>query len=196
VQKHENAPEQRRDMLIPTMPMHANSCRGAVVEYRQPALISVDLFPFQNPGVLWDGELNVVLTSTHLPNSLGVEVPTYCFTLIVDGESEPVGHVHLRVGRTENLEQYQGQIGYGVSPKWRGRHFAERATRLILPVAAAHGLNPVWITCDPDNWASRRTCERLGGTLAEIVYVPESAPAYRYGARVKCRYRLDLPDLQ
>ena len=157
------------------------------------ALTSVDSFPFQNPGVLWDEELKVVLTSTHLPNTLGVEVPTYCFSLVVDGHNEPAGHVHLRVGHTVNLEQYQGHIGYGIVQKWRGRHFAERATRLVLPLAALHDVNPVWITCDPDNWASRRTCERLGGKLVEIVHVPEIAPAYRYGARIKCRYRLDLP---
>jgi tagatose 1,6-diphosphate aldolase len=137
--------------------------------------------------------LKVVLTSTHLPNGAGVEVPTYCFTLAVEGDDEPAGHIHLRVGHTQNLELYQGHIGYGVIEKWRGRHFAERATRLLLPLAASHGIDPLWITCDPDNWASRRTCERLGGVLVEIVYVPETAPAYRFGARIKCRYRLDLP---
>jgi hypothetical protein len=114
-------------------------------------LTFVETFHFQNPGVLWDGELKVVLTSTHLPNGAGVEVPTYCFTLAVEGDDEPAGHIHLRIGHTQNLELYQGHIGYGVIEKWRGRHFAERATRLLLPLAASHGIDPLWITCDPDN---------------------------------------------
>lgn len=149
-------------------------------------------FSFVNPGVLRDGELRAVLTTTHLPNGMGVEVPTYCFMLTVDGEERGIGHVHLRVGNTDNLVLYQGHIGYGVEPRWRGHHYAERATRLILPLAKLHGINPVWITCDPDNIPSRRTCERLGGVLVETVDVPKTALAYRHGARRKCRYRVDL----
>ena len=31
----------------------------------------------------------------------------------------------------------------------------------------------VIITCDPDNWPSRKTCEWLGGELLEITELPE-----------------------
>ena len=37
--------------------------------------------------------------------------------------------------------------------------------RLLLPLARRHGLQTVWITCNPDNWASRRTCELAGAEL-------------------------------
>jgi tagatose 1,6-diphosphate aldolase len=158
-----------------------------------PSLLSEVKRKILNPGTLKDRELRVVLTSTLLPNQAGVEVLTYCFTLAADGVPSPVGHIHLRVGHSENLELYQGHIGYGVNQAWRGRHFAERASRLLLPFAAEQGLNPVWITCDPDNLPSRRTCERLGAKFVEIVDVPSTALAYRFGARRKCRYRLDLP---
>ena len=156
------------------------------------SLVSSRPFSFVNPGVFRDRELRVVLTTTHLPNGMGIEVPTYCFMLAVDGENSAAGHVHLRIGNTENILQYQGHIGYGVEKLWRGHHYAERATRLILPLAKQHGIDPVWITCDPDNLPSKRTCERLGGELVEIVTVPKDALAYRYGARKKCRYRVDL----
>jgi predicted acetyltransferase len=52
-------------------------------------------------------------------------------------------------------------------------------------------LQTVWITCNPDNWASRRTCELAGAELVEIVDLPEDNDMYRKGKRRKCRYRLE-----
>lgn len=149
-------------------------------------------FEFQNPGLLFDGELQLVLTATQDANGLDVEAPTYCFAMRREDSEFAVGHLNLRLGHSENLELYQGHIGYGVRARWRGHHYAERACRLILPLARSHQFNPLWITADPDNWPSRRTCERLGAVLVETLDVPATALAYRYGARRKCRYRLDL----
>jgi len=47
----------------------------------------------------------------------------------------------------------------------------------------------VTITCDPDNWASRRTIERLGAELVDEVAVPADDPHYQRGSRTKKRYR-------
>ncbi len=150
------------------------------------------LFAFQNPGLLCDDELQVVLIATRDANGADVEAPTYCFSMRRADAAQPVGHLNLRLGHSPNLELYQGHIGYGVLARWRGNHYAERATRLIMPLAKVHEFDPLWITADPDNWPSRRTCERLGAVLIEILDVPKEALAYRHGARRKCRYRLDL----
>ncbi|HEY7119909.1 MAG TPA: GNAT family N-acetyltransferase [Tepidisphaeraceae bacterium] len=103
-----------------------------------------------------------------------------------------VGGLNLRVGHTENLEMYLGHIGYGVYPPARGRHLAARAVRLLQPLARRSGINPLWITCNPDNVASRRTCELAGGTLVDTVPLPAEHPLYHRGERTKCRYRFDL----
>jgi predicted acetyltransferase len=100
--------------------------------------------------------------------------------------------ITLRVGRSPPSELYYGHVGYHVFPAARGQHYAERACRLLLPLARRHGLNPLWITCNPDNLASRRTCERLGMRLVETVAVPGEDALYLRGEREKCRYRLDL----
>jgi RimJ/RimL family protein N-acetyltransferase len=102
------------------------------------------------------------------------------------------GAISLRIGHSVNLDRYLGHIGYHVLPAARGRHFSERATRLLLPLARAHGHHVLWITCNPDNVASRRTCERLGAVFVDIVSVPLDNPLYAQGDRQKCRYRLDL----
>ena len=94
--------------------------------------------------------------------------PTYRFEVRQGGR--PVGYLNLRVG-DERRVRFVGHIGYGVDEPFRGRGLAGRAVRLVLPLAGACGIDPVWVTCGPDNPASRRTLERLGAELVEIVAV-------------------------
>ena len=100
------------------------------------------------------------------------------------------GTLSLRLGEDDDLIRYYGHIGYGVFPAARGHHHAERACRLALPVAKQNGLQTVWITCNPDNVASRRTCERLGATFVDVVSIPPGHELFERGERAKCRYRL------
>jgi len=120
--------------------------------------------------------------------------PAYHFWMHVwDNPQLPIaGGINLRIGNQYDLVMYNGQVGYHVYPPARGRHYAERACRLLFPLALRHAINPLWITCNPDNFASRRTCERLGGKLVEIVPVPPEHALYARGEREKCRYRIDL----
>jgi tagatose 1,6-diphosphate aldolase len=111
------------------------------------------------------------------------------------GQAERVaiaGGVGLRIGHGDDIELYYGHVGYHVYPPSRGHHYAERTCRLLLPLARRHGLEELWITTNPDNLASRRTCERLGGELVETVNVPAGHPLYLRGERRKCRYRVVL----
>jgi tagatose 1,6-diphosphate aldolase len=123
-------------------------------------------------------------------------VPAYHFWMRLGSDSPapiPIaGHLGLRIGDSHDLEMYYGHIGYTVYPPARGRHYAERACRLLFPLARAHGMKTLWITCNPDNIASRRTCDRLGGEMTEIVDVPRSHPLYKRGEIQKCRYRVAL----
>ena len=105
---------------------------------------------------------------------------------------EILGNIRLSVGSTPHLERYAGHIGYGVLPEHRGHHYAARAVRLLLPLAYKTGLDPLWITCDPENLASRKTLELAGAELVEIVDVPPDCIIYRKGHPQKCRYRIML----
>jgi predicted acetyltransferase len=120
------------------------------------------------------------------------EAPSYHFWMRRhDADDFPiVGGIGLRLGNNANIQQVVGHIGYHVYPFARGHRFAERACRLLLPLARRHGLTPLWITCNPDNIPSRRTCERLGARLIDIVPVPTSHPLYARGEREKCRFRI------
>lgn len=138
-----------------------------------------------------DDDLTLGLDTIYEPDGSPWMVPAYRFDILVWGRK--AGTISLRVGDDERLLRYAGHVGYAVDEPWRGRHLAERATRLLFPLARAHGLDPLWIGCNPDNAPSRRTLERLGATFVEIVALPPDYDRYySRGEREKCRYRLDL----
>jgi tagatose 1,6-diphosphate aldolase len=90
------------------------------------------------------------------------------------------------------VTQHVGPIGYGIDEAYRGHHFAERACRILLPLIARHGMRTIWLTCSPDNIASKRTLERLGAKLIDIVPVAPGIPMPEGVVRQKCRFRLDV----
>ncbi len=139
------------------------------------------------PGILTDGDLSLVPASFEPAAASMWHTPTYRFDVRV-GPAR-VGHLNLRVG-DERRVRYVGHVGYGIDEPARGHGYAGRATRLVLPLAAACGIDPVWVTCGPDNPASRRTLERLGAELVETVDVPIDHPLPPGAVRQKCRYRL------
>jgi len=120
------------------------------------------------------------------------ESPIKGFAMRLDGVDHAVGRISFRVGSTHTIEHYAGHVGYEVAAAFRGHRLAERSCRLILPLARRHGFDTLWITCNPDNVASRRTCERLGAELVGIVDVPPDNDVFEPGGERKCRYRLAL----
>ncbi|MGA8740376.1 MAG: GNAT family N-acetyltransferase [Terracidiphilus sp.] len=119
------------------------------------------------------------------------QVPTYFFRMMSVDRDEELGTINLRIGSTPHIERYAGHIGYGVHAAYRGHHFAARSLVLLRPLARSFGIDPLWITCDPENAASRRTLEIAGAEFVEIVDVPEDCGIRKYGGKLrKCRYRL------
>ena len=149
-------------------------------------------FRFQDPGPLIDGDLELVLTDTRPGDPHRGNVPVYVFQMRKVGQKIRVGSLSLRIGDTEHIEMYAGHIGYSVEPVFRGNRYAARSCEMVFPLAAEHGVNPVWITCNPDNYPSRKTCEIVGGKLIDIVPIPRRNPLYAPDTTWKCRYRVDL----
>jgi len=145
---------------------------------------------FLNTDELHDEEICLRLDHTAEANPVRGWVPAYYFDIcLADGTA--VGKCDLRIGHNEGL-YYGGNIGYEVREAYRGRHYAGKACKLMFPLARAHGLEYLYITCNPDNWPSRKTCEYAGGTLVGIVDLPEDNDMYLDGDRQKCVYRFDL----
>ncbi len=141
-----------------------------------------------DPGLLRDGELSLVFVSfaphrTH-------QVPTYHFRLVHSTSGEEMGLINLRSQTNITIERYAGHIGYSVHEPFRGHRYAARSVTLILPLARKLGIDPLWITCDPENIASRRSCEIAGAEFIEVVDLPPDYAGYAFGQRQKSRYRL------
>ena len=146
---------------------------------------------FYDPGELIDDDLELILVSTFSGDPSKGYVPAYNFEMRPVGKRTPMGRISLRIGDTEAIRGWVGHIGYQVGSPYRGHHYAARSCRLLLPLAKRHDIDPVWITCNPENIASRRTCELAGAEFVEIVDVPHDHEIYKQGEPLKCRYRLD-----
>jgi predicted acetyltransferase len=148
-------------------------------------------FEFLDMALPADGELQLILAECMPAGSSPWGVPAYSFRM-QNPAGEYLGRIRLRVGWNEDVIHYAGQVGYAVEPAHRGHHYAERACRLIIPVAKRHGMTSLWITCQPDNAASRRTLERLGAVCVGIIDVPPEYPLDAGTERRKMCFRLEL----
>lgn len=140
------------------------------------------------PGVLDDGVVRLELRA-FAQHSIHF-VPAYHFRILDSRSGEVAGQINLRLGWNENLLYFAGHVGFAVHQAYRGRGFAARALMLLKPLAARHGYRELWITCDPENFASRRSCEKAGAMYVNTVDVPEGTRLHEKGIRQKCRYRL------
>ena len=140
-------------------------------------------------------ELNDILTDSeidlkviHLYDGRGKmgDSPMYGFFIFLHNTNTRIGEVSFRFVNTNRVENYDGNIGYGVEKSYRGNHYAEKACRILRELALEHGLKQLYFTCAPDNTASVKTCQRLGAMDLGLINLPdefrelEEIPEKRY----------------
>ena len=162
--------------------------RSPAVGYPPP---NAFIAPFVDPGPLADDAVRVRVAELHQANPAYGIVASYAFAIHRCRDDLRVGHISLRLTDEERFLLYYGQIGYGVDVMHRGHGYASRAVRLLLPLARRHGFPELWITCGPENLASRRTLENAGFRFVEIVAVPVAYQGAGITAE-RCRYHLQL----
>jgi tagatose 1,6-diphosphate aldolase len=141
---------------------------------------------------LHDDTLRLVLKKELIGRAAIDRVPAYLFEIRLMETHDVVGEIDIRLGDTDYLQMYAGQLGYHINPPFRGQRFAARACLLVREVALQYGMTDVWITCNPENLASRRTCELIGAQFVEEVRVPWATELFWRGDRCKCRYHWNL----
>lgn len=122
-------------------------------------------------------------------------VPSRLYHIITKEEQRIVGKCTLRLGHNVNT-YWGGNIGYFVEEEYRGNHFAYQACCQLFEIAAKEGMDTVYITCNPDNIASRRTCEKLPGIFVGEFDIPEDNDMRLKGETRKCifKYRINMED--
>jgi predicted acetyltransferase len=122
------------------------------------------------------------------------------FTIVERVTQNAVGSIRIRHGfehvpaLEEDVRLYAGHVGYSVDEVHRGKGYALQACRALTAHATALGYTSLIVTCNPDNVASRRVCEKLGATLIEIIELPpDNDQRIGKGDTHKCRYAWALP---
>jgi len=146
---------------------------------------------FFNTDFLKTDEIFLKLEKTTEANPERKWVPAYIFKICRVSDNAEAGECDLRVGHTEGL-YYCGNIGYTVYEEFRGSHYAGKACLLLFNLARLHKMDYLYITCNPDNIGSRKTCEYAGGKLECIADLPPDNDMYLDGERQKCIYRFEL----
>lgn len=138
-----------------------------------------------------DGEIELVLAARSKdpdPDGWG---SAFVYDILELASGKIIGRCDLRLGETPTL-YIGGNIGYTVYVPYRGNHTAAKACMLLFEVARGMGLKRLIITCNPDNIASYKTCQRCGCVLKEIVPVPVNHELYAQGDREKAIFIKDL----
>lgn len=146
---------------------------------------------FFNTDHLKTDEILLRLEKTVAANPEKRWVDTYHFKIVLRSTNTEVGYCDFRVGNTEKL-YFGGNIGYGVYESYRGNHYAGKACLLLFELAKMHGMQYLYVTCNPDNFASRKTCEYAGGILESMIDLPTDNDMYLIGEKQKCIYRFNL----
>ena len=139
---------------------------------------------------LTDGEIRLRLNRTSPACPEKQYVPAYFFDIcLADGTR--AGALDLRIGQNRKL-YIGGHIGYRVEEPFRGHRYAMKAVLLALKQAGKHHMDRVYITCVPENAASKRTIELAGGVFEERAPIPEENEMHAEGKREVLVYRFDL----
>jgi Predicted acetyltransferase len=118
-------------------------------------------------------------------------IPIYYYGICSQITGEVMGYIDLRMGYNE-VTYYGGNIGYKVFDQFQGNHYAAKACLVLFEQARQFDMSLIIITCNPENLASRKTCEYVGGKLEKIVNLPPHSIFYKQGDRRKCIYRVKL----
>jgi len=111
----------------------------------------------------------------------------FCLVRKDEGGDTILGESRLRHYLSPALEVEGGHIGYAIRPSARRQGYGTRILALTLEKARDRGLRRVLVTCDADNFASRRIIEKNGGMLSGQAISP------RTGVPV-LQYWIELPD--
>ena len=141
-------------------------------------------------GKAWDGEVQLRIDRIYQSSDSPWEVPAYRFNVLENGRK--AGSISFRVSDDTRLVRYAGHVGFSIDEAFRGRRLAGRAVRLLLPLGASYGLKPLWLGCNPDNFASMQVMSWLGAAYVETIDLPPDFERYyARGERQKRRYQLN-----
>lgn len=119
------------------------------------------------------------------------DVKTILFDIYVPSIDRVVGRVEYRFEEAKELKYY-GNIGYVVYLPYRGNNYAYQATQMLIKIIKERypEIHEIYITCNPDNLASKKTIEKFDVTYLGCIKVEKKHELYRLGDKEKDIYVL------
>ena len=119
------------------------------------------------------------------------KIENYMYSIWDSKTNSQLGFCDLRLGDEQDLF-YLGNIGYNIFLHHRGHGYAKIATKLLLMLSKKLGIKQLFITCDPNNIASKKTIISCGGIYINTVNVPAYDPLFLQCEYIKDRFLIDL----
>ena len=115
----------------------------------------------------------------------------YQYDIYLYNSNTQVGRCDYRL--LNNIENYYaGNIGYMIYQSYRGNHYSYKAALLLLKIAKDFHIKSLYITCSPENVASRKTILQLNGNFIEKTSVPKGHFLRSQGEDIKEIYLIRL----
>ncbi len=115
----------------------------------------------------WMNHLEDMATPDRLPEG---RVLSSEYLSIRLSDQKLVGMVNIRHYLNEELSKFGGHIGYSIRPTERNKGYAHEQLKLALKICDELSINPILLTCNKDNEASRKTIiKALGIKENEVV---------------------------
>lgn len=89
---------------------------------------------------------------------------------------EFIGRTVIRHELTETLLREGGHIGYAIKPSKRKKGYGREMLKLALLKAKELGLKKVLLTCNENNFGSKKIIESNGGTFQDRIFLQERKP--------------------
>ena len=128
---------------------------------------------------------NVVLEEVELVH---LDYSYFLYNILVDHKE--VGRLTYRLGKDEDFI-LDGHIGYEIDEPYRGHHYAYHACMALKNKIKEYS-DHVLITCDIDNYASKKTIEKLGAIYLETKAIPKKLKDYYPGSTGKLVYQWNI----
>lgn len=126
--------------------------------------------------------MSLILNKVLFPDDI-FDVPTVVYDVYDQAIDKIVGRIEYRHETGRDLTYY-GNVGYLIYQKYRGQGYAYRACLALLEILDS-SIETVYITCNPDNIASKKTIEKLGASYIGLVDVAVDHELYKYGETQK-----------
>lgn len=91
-----------------------------------------------------------------------------------------IGRVSIRHALNPKLTRIGGHIGYSIREDKRKKGYGSLILKLALPKAKELGIDLALLTCNKDNFASRRIIEKNGGILEDEILGDDGVPFLRF----------------